>query len=145
VPCGIQAFDYLEAVRDEPPFSGASPQSLDGLANLHHYVRKAFTKSFTVGSGQPAPATEAKGCHGETPLTDAMREQVAGKATSLIEMTNFARDLERKLGEARTALERAAKLPTHQDCPVENHGVVVAAMEALARIDAGNNPTHTRL
>lgn len=34
--------------------------------------------------------------------------------------------------EMERALLMAAALPTHQDCPVENHAIVVAAMEALA-------------
>jgi hypothetical protein len=25
----------------------------------------------------------------------------------------------------------ASELPTHQDCPLENHGIVVAAIEAI--------------
>ncbi len=82
----------------------------------------------------PAPATEDKGCEGETPMTDAMREQVAGKTTSLIEMTDFARDLERKLDEARTALDFISKMDPFA-CNADPRSV---AASALARVDAGN-------
>lgn len=38
--------------------------------------------------------------------------------------------------ETRTALKLAAALNTGQGCPDENHGVVVAAMDALAQIES---------
>lgn len=93
-----------------------------------------------------------------TPRTDAIVDQCPqpGQPPGIqwpeIVPAEFARELERELATAREALEwarmqlgkhtrpspidkalnLAAALPTHQDCPVENHAVVVAAMEALA-------------
>ena len=74
-----------------------------------------------------------------TPLTDEASFSTVYQGELV--KASFARDLERKLAEAREALELAAKLPTHQDCPVENHGIVVAALEAIARIDAKGKET----
>ena len=70
---------------------------------------------------------------GITPLTAPLMHAAANE--SIEAMFRQGCDLERKLAEARTALDLAAAMPTHQGCPVENHGIVVAAMEALARID----------
>ncbi len=58
----------------------------------------------------------------------------------LARMHQHAVVLERLLLEARDALKLAAALPTHQNCPAENHGIVVVAMETLARIDATLDP-----
>lgn len=70
-----------------------------------------------------------------TPLTDAAIAR-APDPDGAREVCDLCEALERQLGEAREALALAAALPTHQDCPFENHGVVVAAMEVIARIDA---------
>ena len=70
-----------------------------------------------------------------TPLTDAAIAR-APDPDGAREVCDLCEALERQLGEAREALALAAALPTHQDCPVGNHGVVVAAMEVIARIDA---------
>jgi hypothetical protein len=48
--------------------------------------------------------------------------------------------LKRLLREARDALVQASLLSTGQDCPAENHNVVVSAIEALQAIDATLDP-----
>lgn len=43
-----------------------------------------------------------------------------------------ARQLTRFEADARPLLDRVAALPTHQDCPPENHGLVVDATTLLS-------------
>lgn len=41
-------------------------------------------------------------------------------------------DPEKWVEAAKAALEKAAAINTAQDCPIENHGISVSAMEAIS-------------
>jgi hypothetical protein len=74
---------------------------------------------------------------GETPLTDKAsfhRDNGFARLCEIVVPADFARDLERKLAEARTALEDIATLAPFSDNSIE----LRKAREALARIDAVN-------
>jgi len=75
---------------------------------------------------------------GETPLTDAFYWCHRSQRESL----DFAGDLERKLEEARTALEHVRRhheaWDEDPDCNCDDCVFLRPVYEALARIDAGN-------